>query len=68
MTKSISAVGFELEQKQSDMIEKKLEVIDLSASVLCYDNKLNLRLFSLKEKDALKKAIQGKNVGTLIYS
>jgi len=25
MTKSISAVGFELEQKQSDMIEKKLE-------------------------------------------
>lgn len=54
--------------KFNDMIEKKLEVIDLSASVLCYDNKLNLRLFSLKEKDALKKAIQGKNVGTLIYS
>lgn len=54
--------------KFNDMIEKKLAVIDLSASVLCYDNKLNLRLFSLKEKDALKKAIQGKNVGTLIYS
>ena len=30
-----------------DMIDKKLEVIDLSASVLCYYNKLNLRLFSL---------------------
>lgn len=27
MTKSINAVGFDLEQKQSDMIEKKLERI-----------------------------------------
>lgn len=27
MTKSITAVGFDLEQKQSDMIEKKLERI-----------------------------------------
>ena len=25
MTKTIKAVGFELEQKQSDMIEKKIE-------------------------------------------
>lgn len=54
--------------KFKDMVDKKLEVIDLSASVLCYDNKLNLRLFSLKEKDALTKAISGKNIGTLIYS
>ena len=54
--------------KFKDMVEKRLQVIDLSASMLCYDNKLNLRLFSLKEKDALTKAISGKNIGTLIYS
>ena len=54
--------------KFKDMIEKKLSVIDLSASVLCEDQKLNLRLFSLHEKDAISKAILGKNIGTLIYS
>lgn len=51
-----------------DMIDKKLEVIDLSASTLCYNNKLNFRLFSLKEKDAISKAIKGMDIGTLIYS
>lgn len=51
-----------------EMVDKKLEVIDLSASVLSYNNKLNLRLFSLKEKDAISKAIKGSDIGTLIYS
>ena len=51
-----------------DMIDKKLEVIDLSASVLCYYNKLNLRLFSLLEKNSILKAIKGDDIGTLIYS
>ena len=51
-----------------DMVEKKLEVIDLSASVLSLNYRLNLRLFSLKEKDSLVKAISGKNIGTLIYN
>ena len=54
--------------KFADMIDKELSVIDLSASVLCYDNKLNLRLFSMKEKDAISKAISGEKIGTLIYS
>ena len=40
MTKSISAVGFELEQKQSDMIEKKLERVKY-ADDLIVDFKLN---------------------------
>ena len=51
-----------------EMIDNKLEVIDLSASVLCLYNKLNLRLFSLNEKDSILKAIKGDNIGTLIYS
>lgn len=51
-----------------EMVDKKLEVIDLSASVLCLYNKLNLRLFSLLEKDSILKAIKGENIGTLIYS
>lgn len=51
-----------------EMVEKKLEVIDLSASVLCFNNKLNLRLFSMLEKDSIVRAIKGENIGTLIYS
>lgn len=51
-----------------EMVDKKLEVIDLSASVLCWNNKLNLRLFSLLEKDSIVKAIKGDNIGTFIYS
>lgn len=51
-----------------DMVEKKLEVIDISASTLALDNKLNLRIFSLYEKNSIIKAIKGENIGTLIYA
>ena len=34
MTKNISAVGFELEQKQSEMIEKKLKRIDYAEDLI----------------------------------
>lgn len=51
-----------------EMVDKKLEVIDLSASVLCWNNNLNLRLFSLLEKDSIVKAVKGNDIGTLIYS
>ena len=51
-----------------EMFDKKLEVIDLSATVLSMANKLNLRLFSLLEKDSIVKAIKGENIGTLVYN
>lgn len=51
-----------------EMVDKKLEVIDLSASVLCLYNKLNLRLFSLLEKESIVKAVKGDDIGTFIYS
>ena len=34
MTKSISAVGFELEQKQSEMIEKKIERVKYAEDLI----------------------------------
>lgn len=51
-----------------EMFDKKLEVIDLSATVLCLTNKLNLRLFSLNEKESIVKAIKGESIGTLVYN
>lgn len=51
-----------------DMVDKKLEVIDLAASTLALANKLSFRLFSLKEKDSISKAIKGANIGTIVYA
>lgn len=51
-----------------DVIEKKLEVIDLSASTLAYDNKLDLRIFLLNQKNSIIKAIKGEDIGTLVYN
>lgn len=51
-----------------ELFDKKLEVIDLSATVLCLTNKLNLRIFSLNIKNSILKAIKGEDIGTLVYN
>lgn len=51
-----------------EMFDKKLEVIDLSATVLCLSNKLNIRVFPLNEKNSIIKAIKGEDIGTLVYN
>ena len=51
-----------------EVVDKRLGVIDLSASVLCQCNKLNLKIFSLKEKNSIQKAISGSDIGTLVFS
>ena len=51
-----------------EMFDKKLEVIDLSATVLCLSNNLNIRVFPLAEKNSIVKAIKGEDIGTLVYN
>ena len=34
MTKTINAIGFDLEQKQEEMIEKKLQRIDYASDLI----------------------------------
>ena len=51
-----------------DMVDNKLEVMDLAASILALNNKLSLRVFSLLEKDSIVKSVKGENIGTLVYS
>lgn len=50
-----------------EMVDKKLEVIDLSASTFCLMNKIKIRIFDLKAKDSILKALNGAKIGTLIY-
>ena len=44
----------------------KLQVMDATAIVMCRDNDLPLRVFSMAEEDTLVKAMTDANVGTLV--
>ena len=39
-----------------DMVSKQLQVIDLTASVLCQENSIPLMVFDLKEENSIIKA------------
>ena len=49
-----------------EMTDKQLKVIDLTASSLCLDTNLTLRIFLLNAPNSIIKAIKGENIGTLI--
>ena len=49
-----------------EMVEKQLAVIDMTASVMCMENKIPLRVFSLKEKDSIIKAFNDDFSGTRV--
>jgi uridylate kinase len=40
--------------------------MDLTAVTLCMENSLPIIVFNLRGKDNMKKAIQGKRVGTMV--
>jgi uridylate kinase len=47
-----------------EALDKKLGVIDLTATVLCAENKMPMLLFGLAEENSIVKAAQGKSSGT----
>lgn len=49
-----------------EVIEKKLGVMDLTASVMCMENKIPLLVFDLREKDSIRNAMLGKINGTIV--
>lgn len=49
-----------------DVVDKKLGVIDLAASVLCMENKMPMLIFGLNEKDSIINTVNGKFTGTKI--
>jgi uridylate kinase len=49
-----------------EVIEKQLGVIDLTASIMCMENKMPLTVFNLNEKDGIANAMQGKINGTIV--
>ena len=49
-----------------EVINKKLGVVDLTASVMCMEAKMPLFVFDLNEDDSIKNAIAGKINGTKV--
>ena len=49
-----------------DVVDKKLGVIDLAASVLCMENKMPMLMFGLNEKDSIINTVNGKFTGPKI--
>lgn len=49
-----------------EVVDKKLGVIDMTASVMCMENKMPLMVFGLNEKNSIVNAMTGKFNGTVV--
>lgn len=50
----------------SEIIEKRLGIIDLTSAVLCMENRIPLLIFSLHMEDGIVKAAMGESGGTVV--
>ena len=51
----------------TEVLEKDLKVMDSTAASLCRDNGMKIHVFGLKEPNAIIRACQGEEIGTLVY-
>ncbi|MCI6022080.1 MAG: UMP kinase [Clostridia bacterium] len=49
-----------------EVVDKKLGVIDMTASVMCMENRIPLMVFGLNEKNSIVDAMSGKFNGTVV--
>ncbi len=49
-----------------EVIDKQLAVVDLTASIMCMENKMPMAVFSLNETDSIAKAMKGEINGTIV--
>lgn len=49
------------------VLEDNLQVMDGTAATLCRDNKLPILVFDLADPTNIARAVQGENVGTLVF-
>lgn len=50
----------------TEILEKNLRVMDLTAITLCKENALPICVFNINNKGDLKRVVEGKNIGTTI--
>ena len=49
-----------------DVIAKKLAVVDLTASIMCMENRMPMLVFRLNDEDSIVKAANGGACGTKV--
>ena len=49
-----------------EVIDKKLGVVDLTASIMCMENKMPMAVFGLNEENSIANAMRGKITGTMV--
>lgn len=50
-----------------DVLNQELHVMDSTAASLCMDNGIKILVFNLNDPDNLVRAMQGEEIGTLVY-
>ena len=49
-----------------DVIDKQLAVMDLTASIMCMENKMPMLVFGLNGKDSIIETVSGRFCGTKV--
>jgi uridylate kinase len=49
-----------------EVIEKKLEVMDLTAITLCRENNVQIMVFNMNKRGNLRRIVTGENIGTIV--
>ena len=49
-----------------EVVEKRLQVIDLAASILCLENRMPMAVFGLEGEDSIYQAMKGNITGTRV--
>jgi uridylate kinase len=50
-----------------EILNRELKVMDTTATSLCMDNSIPIKVFGLEEPNSIKRVIQGEKIGTYIY-
>ena len=51
-----------------DVLNKKLNVMDTTATTLCMDNEIPIVVFDINEHGNLKKVVEGETIGTIVQN
>ena len=49
-----------------ELVEKRLDVIDHTASVMCEDNHMSFAIFDLRVENSIENALKGIIAGTVV--
>ena len=50
----------------TDVLNQKLNVMDMTAASLCRDNKMPILVFNLSDPENIYRAVCGENIGTIV--